>query len=601
MSKSKNKKKVPTEMELVLEQTQQGTSYEVLVSAEGVEELERKVKIKGEKKEALLTHRLKLKRFNTTAGNPVKEILLKLNLPDHRSILTDSKVTPTKHGRMTKPYSSPIFIANYFISAIEFIKSIHKKAISEKAKTDEEPEEKHVSPVRSEKGKGYTRSGDQESNVPRAVKKNVVRRKTRSLTVADNIVEDPVTIKLVKSISPIVEDPVVQSLLEFRKGSKASRLESLKQSKQEVGREGLNIDKERDDETDDSNDSHMDLFKDEPKVDDNSLFNETPANELTDFLSNSVYTNAHTTLVVANQEGNPKEMSPDEAAHHISSPPANIQVKDPQPSSLQAKAKTLMQKEKKNMRKINFKGAVEQKFKGYNQKLEALTSINVFEAIDKSVHAKVLTEMKKLIPTHVPKVLANYVNPYLNNSVLEDPPNDREREKRKKRRKDVGWFMKKSRSADAAKRRTIWFDMLLKTNIDQNKNHILRPSTMSIEKKLKELIQKDEKLCQLKHSGNTGEGDASKLISFKSHMSKSIKPHLSFYNNDFYYLVSLSTREKYATSLTKHFTTRYYIQGIKDMISERWSKEVKDKQEKDEIGSKPGKNEKRDEAGRSQK
>ncbi|GKA38165.1 hypothetical protein Tco_0730716 [Tanacetum coccineum] len=31
-------------------------------------------------------------RFNTTAGNPVKEILLKLNLPDHRSILTDSKI-----------------------------------------------------------------------------------------------------------------------------------------------------------------------------------------------------------------------------------------------------------------------------------------------------------------------------------------------------------------------------------------------------------------------------------------------------------------------------------------------------------------------------
>ncbi|GJU45456.1 hypothetical protein Tco_1202722 [Tanacetum coccineum] len=32
-----------------------------------------------------------LERFNTTAGNPVKDILLKLNLPDHRSILTDSK------------------------------------------------------------------------------------------------------------------------------------------------------------------------------------------------------------------------------------------------------------------------------------------------------------------------------------------------------------------------------------------------------------------------------------------------------------------------------------------------------------------------------
>ncbi|GJS09915.1 hypothetical protein Tco_0366711 [Tanacetum coccineum] len=45
-------------MELVLEQTQQGTSYEVSVSAEGVEELKRKVKIKDEKKEALLTLRI---------------------------------------------------------------------------------------------------------------------------------------------------------------------------------------------------------------------------------------------------------------------------------------------------------------------------------------------------------------------------------------------------------------------------------------------------------------------------------------------------------------------------------------------------------------
>ncbi|GJU62744.1 hypothetical protein Tco_1244579, partial [Tanacetum coccineum] len=59
-----------------------------------------------------------LERFYTAAGNPVKEILLKLNLPDHRSILMDSKVTLTNHGRMTKPYSSPRFIANYFISEI---------------------------------------------------------------------------------------------------------------------------------------------------------------------------------------------------------------------------------------------------------------------------------------------------------------------------------------------------------------------------------------------------------------------------------------------------------------------------------------------------
>ncbi|GKB76418.1 hypothetical protein Tco_0943313, partial [Tanacetum coccineum] len=52
--------------------------------------------------------------FDTSTGNPVKEILLKLNLPDHKLILTDSKVTPTKHGRITKPYSSSCFIANCF-------------------------------------------------------------------------------------------------------------------------------------------------------------------------------------------------------------------------------------------------------------------------------------------------------------------------------------------------------------------------------------------------------------------------------------------------------------------------------------------------------
>nr|GEY66877.1 hypothetical protein [Tanacetum cinerariifolium] len=59
-------------------------------------------------------NKLLVERFDTLAGNPVKEIHLKLNLPDHRLILTDSKVTPTKHRRMTKPYSSPCFIANCF-------------------------------------------------------------------------------------------------------------------------------------------------------------------------------------------------------------------------------------------------------------------------------------------------------------------------------------------------------------------------------------------------------------------------------------------------------------------------------------------------------
>ncbi|GJU30893.1 hypothetical protein Tco_1174482 [Tanacetum coccineum] len=62
----------------------------------------------------LTSNVLLVERFDTSAGNPVKEILLKLNLPDNMSILTDLKVTPTNHWRMIKPYSSPRFIANCF-------------------------------------------------------------------------------------------------------------------------------------------------------------------------------------------------------------------------------------------------------------------------------------------------------------------------------------------------------------------------------------------------------------------------------------------------------------------------------------------------------
>ncbi|GKC90972.1 hypothetical protein Tco_1151621, partial [Tanacetum coccineum] len=38
------------------------------------------------------SNKLMVERFDTSARNLVKEILLKLNLPDHRSIHTDSKM-----------------------------------------------------------------------------------------------------------------------------------------------------------------------------------------------------------------------------------------------------------------------------------------------------------------------------------------------------------------------------------------------------------------------------------------------------------------------------------------------------------------------------
>ncbi|GJS51943.1 hypothetical protein Tco_0625305 [Tanacetum coccineum] len=158
-------------------------------------------------------------------------------------------------------------------------------------------------------GKGYMRSGKQEANIPITFKKNVVPRKTRSLSVADNIVEEPVVVELTKSIC-IEEQRRQQRDIDAIQDSSCS-----------------DTNEEKDVETDDSKDSNLDLSEDEPRGDDDAT--------------------------------------------------------------------------------------------EYDQKLEALTSINVYKAIDKAVHAKVMTKMKKLTPTHVLKVLANYVKPRLNNFVLE--------------------------------------------------------------------------------------------------------------------------------------------------------------------------------------
>ncbi|GKB30878.1 hypothetical protein Tco_0870279 [Tanacetum coccineum] len=299
--------------------------------------------------------------------------------------------------------------------------------------------------------------------------------------------------------------------------------------------------RESDNEPDDANNSDMDLSDDNPNGDDDfarigvfmynkstetpkptyfspivisssldfiqNLLNETPANELTNFVSNPVYTDAQTTSAV-----------------------------------------------KKNIRKINFKKEAAQKFREYDQKLEALTNFNVSKAFEKAIQARVLTEINKLLPTHIPKAVVNYLYDTLYESVCldhdtlnaqedepsfykrshdnQDPPNNHEGENRKKKRKDVGepssrpsrrnkyymvhaqndtlamqpldqedeyiqtrlnpeWYTK-SGSAGATKKRTTCIDLLLKLDIDQIENHILGPSIVAIEKKLKALTQKDE-------------------------------------------------------------------------------------------------------------
>ncbi|GJR99631.1 hypothetical protein Tco_0316140 [Tanacetum coccineum] len=103
-------------------------------------------------------------------------------------------------------------------------------------------------------------------------------------------------------------------------------------------------------------------------------------------------------------------------------------------------------------------------------------------------------------------------------------------------RSNPEWYTKSGLAN--AMRKTTWFDLLLKSDIDQNENHILRPSTMAIAKKLKAILEKDKlTIVDLEEAKwNSDENDVSKPRSFERHMSKNTKPHPSFYNNDFYYL-----------------------------------------------------------------
>ncbi|GJW81655.1 hypothetical protein Tco_0145630 [Tanacetum coccineum] len=338
------------------------------------------------------------------------------------------------------------------------------KVESENAKVVDEPEEQHVSLVKSGRGKGFMCYGNQVANVPTSLKKVVFPRKTRSQTIVEEtfvgglvnsvsiqelhnqqcqrsqltidrqtkkVVADMYNVWGEKLKGPAVDDLAVQSLLDLRKRSNANRLEILKQA---VAGEGSSAahnkyydssnndsdatlyssssDKTEDsaNETDDADESDMNLSDDNPNGDDaagyevfmhnkstatpnstylsptvtsssldfiQTLQDETPVNELTDFMSHLMYTDAQTTSVVHNPEGNP------ELTSYISGASKVSLVRE------------------------------------YDHKLKAVTNFNLSKAFEKAVQAKVLTEIKKLLPTHILKVVANYVRPRLNTSMLD--------------------------------------------------------------------------------------------------------------------------------------------------------------------------------------
>nr|GEW47164.1 retrovirus-related Pol polyprotein from transposon TNT 1-94 [Tanacetum cinerariifolium] len=330
---------------------------------------------------------------------------------------------------------------------------------------------------------------------------------------------------------PVVEDPTVQSLLDLQKGSKASRLKSLRQTKQPIIGEGSSVAHniyysssdtasdatlysssldESANETNDADESDMDLSDDNPDGDNDdtsssldfiqTLLDETPTNELTGFMSLTVYTDAHTTSMVHNPEGNPELTSYISGASEVPLDQDALDAQDAEPS------------------------------------------------FHKRSHDN------------------------------QDPPNNCKGENKKKHQKysypkhsNPEWFPKKPR---LAKRSMTWFDLFLKSDINKDENHILRPSTVSIAKNFKELIQKDELTIAdfegegLKRLKVHKEGDVSKPRSFERHMSKSTKPHPCFYSNDYTYLLDLSAEEKYTTYIAKHYAARFYKEGM-SVVTER--------------------------------
>ncbi|GJV22261.1 hypothetical protein Tco_1371281 [Tanacetum coccineum] len=102
---------MPTEMELKLEQTQQGVSYEVsnirvisfTIKMEILlEPTSNKLMVEHAEFDESDTH--VLERFDTSVGNPVKDILLNLNLPDHRILKDRGEVKEFKKDGYIKAF-----------------------------------------------------------------------------------------------------------------------------------------------------------------------------------------------------------------------------------------------------------------------------------------------------------------------------------------------------------------------------------------------------------------------------------------------------------------------------------------------------------------
>ncbi|GKC27652.1 hypothetical protein Tco_1034946 [Tanacetum coccineum] len=237
-----------------------------------------------------------------------------------------------------------------------------------------------------------------------------------------------------------------------------------------------------DDDKNDDEDSDMKIDDDDSKKGDDTatgfrLFVYDKTKELPQFTP-IIFTDTQTTFVVANPEGNPKETYEDVVDQQMSSPPATTThnlTTNPQHNSIQAKAKNLMTKAKHNKLNFNFKKPTLKKRPHDNQdppndckgeKDKKRRQNNVGESSSKK--DKALMESSHDVLTDQPQDKVE--------ELIQNHPNSE-------------WFFdatKKSGLVDAAKeRKPNWFDMLLKSNTDQDKDSIVGLSTVMVDKKVK--------------------------------------------------------------------------------------------------------------------
>ncbi|GKC97007.1 hypothetical protein Tco_1162449 [Tanacetum coccineum] len=270
-----------------------------------------------------------------------------------------------------------------------------KKVESEKDKIVNEPKEQHVSPIKSGRGKGFMCYGGQVANVPNKLKKNVVPRKARTaLSTTFNSDES----------------------------------------------------EESANETDDADESDMDLSNDNPNGDD-------------DAANHPVYTDAQTTSVVHNPEGNPELTSYISGASEVSLDAIANYVKP----HLNASVLEVMKTNQINL--FTQSSTSTDDLSDMDQKLKLLNQSHLNKSNEThTTHQQLYDTLYESITLDQDALDAQAAQSsfHKRSHDNQDPPNNPEGENKKKR------------------------------DINKDENHILGPSTVSIAKKFKELIKKDE-------------------------------------------------------------------------------------------------------------